>query len=99
VMTEQDAVQHYAFNRNPSLIDLSMRPMFEAHLRVNIALVPQRTFNSFYWPTSPATGIWQPCDFIGHIPGGTPQERFDAMQEMKTRSHQCQSLLETNQLF
>ena len=94
-LTDQNAIQQYAFGRDPRGHEMSERSVIESSLRQEIALVPQRVLNSFWWRNSGHASHslpgseWMPCDFIGHAAGIPFEERIDGLTHMVSTISQC----------
>ena len=94
-LTDQNAIQEYAFGRDTRGHDMSERPVFEASLRQEIALVPQRVLNSFRWVDTGHSSHslhgseWEPCDFIGHAAGIPFEQRIECLTYMISQITKC----------
>ena len=101
-MYDQNAVQDYAFHRDPTTLKLEDHDTVLSQLRPRIAVAAQRVFNAFYWVNEAGEGLitlpavypaavanWQPCDFIGHLPGLAPPDRLAAMDVMLQSENRC----------
>ncbi len=94
-LTDQNAIQEYAFGRDPRGHDMSERAVIESGLRQEIVLVPQRVLNSFRWvgsghePYSLPGSEWMPCDFVGHAAGLSFEQRIDGLTHMLSTVDDC----------
>ena len=79
---DQGAIQDYALGQLTTDQPMSVRAELETGARDNVAIIPQRAMNSFYWRgdlqhdahTSRASE-WEPCDWVLHIASRNTQDR------------------------
>ena len=94
-LTDQNAIQEYAFGRDPRGHDMVERSVIEAGLRQEIVVVPQRVMNSFRWVNSEHAdhslpgSEWMPCDFIGHAAGIPNELRIEGLTHMLSTVADC----------
>jgi hypothetical protein len=90
-LPEQTAMQDYAFDMH---VPKPRTGLFEAllpRLRPEIAIAPQRTFDSFaIEDASDPLYSWEPCDFVAHLAATKGDARVARMQEITETQPVCE---------
>ena len=88
---DQDAIQDFAFqqHRNTPKYKLDYDTIVR-QLRTDVAIVPQRLFNSFDRDRDdPEEAAWQKCDFVAHISASSIERRYKRMKKIISTVRDC----------
>ena len=90
-LPEQETIQDYAFNSDLKTPGRCNWDKVQHRLRDNFAVVPQRTFNSFYKPGERGGEIyWEKCDFIAHFAALNAATRIEHMDRVTESLGVCE---------
>lgn len=92
-LPEQDAMQDTVFQVSQDHPQRSELAFVNQRVRSDMALAPQRAFNSFHRPNNslPSSGRWYPCDLLAHLAGTPHGKRVSLMEELEESIAHCET--------
>ena len=90
-LPEQEAIQDYAFNSDLETPGRCIYERVADKQRDNVAVVPQRQFNSFYQPDTRGGKVyWEKCDFVAHFAALGTAVRVEHMLRVIEEREPCE---------